>query len=289
MQTQDIFKAFGANWTWASVDKAGAAWVHTYKPNAGSQAKHQQILNARANAFDTMQPQEERTSWARTDFSNGPSYSTDEFGMGIPSLPGAPPAPPAQQALTITTEEAENGKLWDFALPAENYVSVNQFGVVWFDLFKDGPMPRRSYVVEVDGVTHSIERTRSATAPTAPTAQPAWPAPPMPEFNVDYPAPGLSVDGLEPDEGKPVNEKPWPSPELQKAYQSGALAPGLSVDEPHGWYDRVEELEKKLNRQRRVLMKAKARARALLSIYNPDNSTQLTCVQYTAIFGELPK
>lgn len=359
MQTQDIFKAFGANWTWASVDKAGAAWVHTYKPNAGSQPKHQQILNARANAFDTKQPQEERTSWARTDFSNGPTYNTDEFGIGIPSLPGAPPpapvmptqqipaplpdrgycsafecfnekavgfnvceahrppqlmapvmptdpwsstpaqvpmAPPTQTRLT--TEEAENGKLWDFAKVHENYVLVDALGGVHFSGDVVG-VPRYAFDVVVDGVTHPIERTRSQPQLAPPEAGKPFvdkfDAQPAQLCNVfDCTAPALPGDLC--CKGHATHHSKLAVPLMQPRFDYQPAHPGLrddgleppeaadevEPDEPHGWFDRVDELEKEL-------AKAKLHARLLLNSYDQHGEAELPLSIYLAIFGEQPE
>lgn len=301
MQSQDIFKAFGSNWKWASITKSGTARVHTEQPTFSADGvvcySMKENTVERVPAFNL-----ERGSGSRiidrTDFTNGPQYPTDRFGIPFPApvavepqqqqpapLPARgycsngdcwnekaigwnqcethrPPLAPAPAAATLTTDEAENGGLWAFANHDENYVHVNSFGVVWFDLFKDCPKPRRSYAVEVSGVVNPIERVRSKPVSPAEAGMPFAPTPvAQPCFDYQPAHPGLREEGLE-------------SPEADEG--------------DHGWSDGVAELEKKLSRQRRVLKKAKARAKALLSIYNADGSTQLTCVQYTAIFGELP-
>lgn len=216
MQMQDIFKAFGANWTWASISRTGKARIYTGEPVALASGLIQSPFGewvSRCEAFDRGEL-DTPVIWKRTDFTNGPSYETDQFGIplpvAVPQMPEATPprgycnqlecfnekavgfnvcgvhrppqlmapAMPTQQMpplapapaqvpmvppkqTRLTTEEAENGGLWAFANQDEDFVHVNCDGVVWFDLFKDGPKPRRSYAVEVDGVTHPIERTRS--------------------------------------------------------------------------------------------------------------------------------
>jgi hypothetical protein len=67
-------------------------------------------------------------------------------------------APPTQTRLT--TGEAENGKLWDFAKVHESFVQVDVFGGVWFGS-DVASVKRYASDVIVDGVTHPIERTRS--------------------------------------------------------------------------------------------------------------------------------
>lgn len=275
--TQDIFKGFGRNWKWASHDGSGLARVHTGKAvvaHDGSitETKWGGQAAVRAEVFDAVDlspdVHENATVFHRTDFSNGPAYETDQFGIPLPvvEVPTGSYAPPPPELTPpgptmLTTDEAEAGGLWDFARADENYVSVNLFGTVWFDLFEGGPKPRRSFDVEVTSVTHVIERTRS-----------------------------------QPQLAPPEAGKPFTPPEAEKAYDS----PGLSDAEArpsieqlehdgHGWADGVAELEKKLNPQRRVLQKAKARAHALLSCYYVDGSQQLTTLQYMAIFGEQPE
>ena len=197
MQTQDIFKAFGSNWKWASVSNSGTTRVHTVQPTFDAHGVVCYSLKentvARCPAFNI-----EAGSGARiidrTDFSNGPQYPTDRFGIPYPApvavpqmptqqMPAPPPAPmaiadqlatdtwpstPAQVPMPppapqtrLTTEEAENGKLWDFARANENYVSVRLCGDVVFGANNAASMGRMAYDVVVDGVTHPIERTRS--------------------------------------------------------------------------------------------------------------------------------
>lgn len=262
MNAQDIFKNFGNNWKWASMSSAGGARLHTKRPtfNAGALCYNSSSeAMVRCEAFDLVEVPADggcESILTRTDFTNGPAYPTDRFGAPLCPQPATVAAQmPAPQAVQLSVEEAENGGLWEHANNYENYVSVNTFGVVWFNCWKDGPSPRRSYSVEVTGATHYIERTRSEGVdlqePGKPFAQPVAP-------HFDY-QPGLRDDGLEPPE-----------------------------DEAHGWADGAVELEKKLNRQRRVYKKAKVRAKALLDSYNADGSQQLTIVQYMAIFGEQP-
>jgi hypothetical protein len=123
-------------------------------------------------------------------------------------------------ATRLTTDEAENGGLWKFAKAHEQHVTVNCFGVVWFDVSRDGGQPRRATDVMVDGVTHVIERTRSQPQLAPPEA------------------------------GKPFSEKPWPSPELPKPYPS---EPETVAVLHHGaitqygnhtfvWYDEAEQV-----------------------------------------------
>lgn len=309
MTTQNIFKNFGSNWKWASLDKNGKAWVHTYEPNVPHRRGTKDIQNVRAEAFD-QGPLDERVSWARTDFNNGPAYETDKFGMALcpPSVMPAPapapeqqpaplpprgyctnldcwnekaigwnqcethrprlaPAPPMPMApvpaaptlcVQLTTGEAENGGLWAYARDVENYVSVNSFGVVWFNLFKDGPEPRRAYGVEVGGVTVSIERTRSVSE-----CQPPEAGKPCPTLAPTHP--GLREDGLEQQEA----DTPDSTYSVEQFATLGA---------------KIQKVENRLN-------KAKARAKALLSIYVADGGgtrPALTELQYLAIFGELP-
>ena len=286
MQTQDIFKAFGSNWKWASISSTGRARIYTGKPAILGSLIQSPVdeLVSRCEAFDVPTPANGIVPqiWERTDFSNGPAYETDKFGIPLPvDVPSAPPARgycdkvdcfnekavgfnvcevhrPAPQT-RLTTEEAENGKLWDFAKVHENYVLVDALGGVHFSSDVVG-VPRYAFDVVVDGVTHPIERKRSQPKLAPPEA------------------------------GKPFSgaEKPWPSPELQKAYQSGeSLAPDEDVkideDTSHGWFDRVDELEKEL-------AKAKSNAAHLLKCYQADgNSVALTRLQYMAIFGEQPE
>jgi hypothetical protein len=271
---QAIFNGFGANWTWASIDKFGKAWVHTYEPNTAQRRNDSTLKNVEAPAFDRSQVFDARVNVKRTNFSNGPAFHTDEYGIAL-----TPPAP-AAKATTLTTDEAEAGGLWDFARSTENHAMVNQYGVVWFNTHKDGPEPRRSYAVQVTGVTHTIEHTRSQPVPTcnavcceadalpgsmrcAEHAEPGQyrsrPAPSFPEagvpahllrdigageevLSVDYPAPGLRDDGN---------------------------------DESHGWTNELDE--------------AKARAQRLLRVYVLDGINErpaLNELQYMAIFGE---
>lgn len=334
MQTQDIFKAFGPNWTWASITNIGTARVHTVEPTFSTDGvvcySRKEDTFANVQAFDIRGGDGGARIIARTDFSNGPQYPTDRFGIPYPApvaelpvMPMVPPPPlpecgyfvggsnnvppqvgasagllPAKTILTV--EEAETGGLWPFARAPENYVSVNTFGVVWFNVHKDGPEPRRSYSVEVGGVTHPIERTRSPAVMPPEAGKPFTPAESVSVANsermcnvfdcVELALPGdLCCKGHATHHSKlavPSFDYQPARPGLRDdALKGEAVAP----DDVHGWSDGVAELEKKLNRQRRVLKKAKARAHALLSIYNADGSTQLTCVQYTAIFGELPK
>ena len=331
MTTQKIFNALGPNWKWASYTSSGTARVHTELPVLTDDGvlfyNRNAAVTARCEAYDAVTPEDGMVPqiWERTNFSNGPDRDTDSFGALIGYAPPPPPpvmptqqmpapapapmAPPKQTRLT--TEEAENGGLWAFANQDEDFVHVNCDGVVWFDLFKDGPKPRRSYAVEVDGVTHVIERTRSQPQLAPPEA------------------------------GKPFSgaEKPWPSPvqptehphvvkiraeiEVHAAYVGGqfgeydkGIANGLelAIALIHGWgtpdythtpgrrlddgdtpdhaYSEAQfaGLRAKIQEVENALGKAKRHASALLSSYQADgNSVALTRLQYTAIFGELPK
>lgn len=254
--SQDIFKHFGSNWTWASIDRSGQAWLHTYEPNTPQGKYGVTLKNVRAPAFDLDREFPERINVKRLSFLNGPTYDTDEFGIALNPPPAAPQAPafpqprafaPAPQpmappaAVTITVDQAESGSLWDFANSDENYVSVNQYGVVWFNTHKDGCGPRRSYAVQVEGVTHVIERTRSQPRLAPPEA------------------------------GKPfANDHALPMPE------TGLREDGS--DEAHGWTNELDE--------------AKERAHRLLRVFILDGDNErpaLNEMQYMAIFGELPE
>ena len=213
MQTQDIFKAFGSNWKWASISSTGRARIYTGKPTILGSLIQSPVdeLVSRCEAFDVPTPANGIVPqiWERTDFSNGPAYETDKFGIPLPvDVPSAPPArgycnqlecfnekvvgfnvcethrppqlmapvmptqqmpapapaqvpmpPPAPQT-RLTPEEAENGKLWDFAKVHENYALVDALGGVHFSSDVVG-VPRYAFDVVVDGVTHPIERKRS--------------------------------------------------------------------------------------------------------------------------------
>jgi hypothetical protein len=300
MTTQDIFKKFGSNWKWASISSTGRARIYTAEPTIlGSLI--QSPVGGRVScceAFDNS-TNTEVLIWKRTDFSNGPSYETDKFGIPLPAAapqfqqpaalpargyctngdcfnekaigwnqcethrPPLAPAPvmPGPAAVTLTTDEAENGGLWAFANHDENYVHVNPFGVVWFDLFKDGPKPRRSYAVEVSGVVNPIERTRS---------QPQL-APP--ESGKPY------IDAFDAQPRAP-RAAPWPTDAAGNTFvPSSAYSDSLNLTAVPEVVDAIAALDK-----------AKAHARHLLKQYNnDDNRQQLTVLQYLAIFGELPQ
>lgn len=279
MQSQDIFKAFGANWTWASMSPIGVCRVHTKQPTVnelgGLSYARSSGATVRCEAFDRHVGAQVGAAqiWERTDFSNGPAYETDQFGMplpvAVPVMPAPPPAPmappPPSTPPRLTTEEAENGGLWAFANQDEDFVHVNCDGVVWFDLFKDGPKPRRSYAVEVDGVTRPIERTRSQPQLAPPEAGKPYVGLHRP-IGTPWPTdvqlhPGLRDDGLEPPEDEDVK---------------------IDEDTSHGWFDRVDELEKEL-------AKAKLHARLLLNSYDQHGEAELRLSIYLAIFGEQPK
>ena len=290
MTMQKIFNNLGPNWKWASFTSIGTARVHTELPVITDDGvlfyNRNAAVTARCEAFDAASPEDGMVPqiWERTNFSNGPDRDTDSFGALIGYVP-PPPAPvmPTQQmpapapAPWQTRLTTENGKLWDFAKVHENRVTVDALGGVSFGSDVVG-VPRYAFDVVVDGVTHPIERKRSqpqlappeAGKPFTPaeSAQP-WSTNAQPRFDYQPAHPGLRDDGLEPPEDTQIE---------------------IDADTAHGWYDRVEELEKKLNRQRRVLKKAKARAHALLSSYQADgNSVALTRLQYMAIFGEQPE
>lgn len=279
MRTQDIFKNFGSNWKWASLTVAGAARIHTEQPKLGADGvvffNTSDFVTSRCEAFDSNVPCA-ASIWERTDFTNGPSYSTDRFGLAACPPPASPvPMAPAPQAVRITTDEAESGGLWAYARRDENYVSVNTYGVVWFNLFVNGPEPRRSYSVEVTGVTHPIERSRAMPGPVAPpeAGKPFAPAP------VAQPVWPTDVDG---------NAFAPACPDYSESLVSEVMSTE-AVPDVHGWADGVAELEKKLNRQRRVYKKAKLRAQHLLIAEHVGGLPQLTAAQYMAIFGELPQ
>lgn len=347
MQTQDIFKAFGSNWKWASISSTGRARIYTGKPSILGSLIQSPVdeLVSRCEAFDVPTPANGIVPqiWERTDFSNGPAYETDKFGVPLPvDVPSAPPArgycnqlecfnekavgfnvcethrppqlmapvmptnpwssTPAQVPMSppvpqtrLTTEEAENGKLWDFAKAHENHVLVDALGGVSFgsDVVS---VPRHAFDVVVDGVTHPIERRRSQPQLAPPEAgkpfsgqvelamgvrthlgdgtpmehahpvfsvekpAPAWPTDAQPRFDYQPAHPGLRDDGLEPPEA----------------------ADEVEPDEPHGWFDRVDELEKEL-------AKAKLHARLLLNSYDQHGEAELRLSIYLAIFGEQPE
>lgn len=199
--SQDVFKHFGPNWTWASIDRSGQAWLHTYEPNEVPRMNDGTQKNVRAPAFDLDREFPQRINVKRSSFLNGPTYNTDEFGIGLfePQPIGFAPAPqPMAPPATvyITVDQAESGRLWDFANPDENYVSVNLFGEVWFNTGSFGAKERRCYAVLVHGVTHAIERTRSQPQLAPPEA-----GKPFVSLAVDYPAPGLREDGSDESHG----------------------------------------------------------------------------------------
>ena len=268
MQSQDIFKAFGTNWKWASLTVAGTARIHTERPTINDGVvfyNASDLATSRCEAFDSNVPCAEQI-WCRTDFSNGPQYPTDRFGIPYPApVAQVPMVPPALQT-RLTTDEAENGKLWDFAKVHENYVLVDVLGGVHFSSAVVG-VPRYAFDVVVDGVTHSIERTRSQPQLAPPEAGKPF-AERVPEFNVAYPAPGLRVDGLEPDEGK---------------YDEG--------DTPDRTYSEAQfaNLGAKIQEVENALSKAKDHARLLLNSYDQHGEAELALSIYLAIFGEQPK
>jgi len=311
MQTQDIFNAFGSNWKWASLTVAGTARVHTEQPKIGADGvvfyNASDFVTSRCEAFDTNVPCA-ASIWERIDFGNGPQYPTDCFGSPYPapaqvlqtgfyappvagggvastSVMGspapAPMAPPPTQT-RLTTEEAENGGLWDFARAPENYVSVNSFGVVWFNVFKDGPEPRRSYAVEVDGVTHPIERTRSQPQLAPPEAgkpfaesdiAKMWAGPPVPFAERVAPY----IDKFDaPDAGDPVE-----SLIAESTMSDAETIAGLDAA--------IVKVSVKLVRSKRKLAAAKERARSLLNSYDQHGEAELSLSIYLAIFGEQPK
>lgn len=214
--SQNIFNGLSADWKWASMASNGVARVHTDKPTISADNVVLFKLGKRHTAlrgeFDaTEMPAEGLTPVIveRSTLASPPPYATDGKGVALdqpvscePMAPRVPECPqpsafaPAPQPMAppatfyITVDQAEAGSLWDFANPDENYVSVNQYGVVWFNTHKDGCGPRRSYSVEVTGVTHSIERTRSQPRFAPPEA-----GKPFATLAVDYPAPGLREDG----------------------------------------------------------------------------------------------
>jgi hypothetical protein len=93
MTTQDIFKAFGSNWKWASISSTGDAWVHSIDPvlsNGGLIGDGDRFRGLKTSmhcgAFDTLlTPEGKAYSWERTDFSNGPNCETDKFGSPLPA------------------------------------------------------------------------------------------------------------------------------------------------------------------------------------------------------------
>lgn len=318
MTMQSIFNKFGSNWTHASIDEGGSAWLHTSDPRSNTAPVLYWQPCARCEAFDVTEMPKDKSIvpvWERTDFTNGPSYATDRFGIAlhVPAAlpqPAPPPmAPPA--AVTLTTDQAENGELWAFANHDENYVSVNSFGVVWFDLFKDGPKPRRSYAVEVSGAVNPIERVRSQPVAPAEAGVPFAPAPMAParslpvchahgcfydaavgdKFCAEHAAPKLPVYPI----FHPHNVIQYADEIYVWHDESGLLGGvGYSLDDANAQMGRyAESLEAPqvdMSFPSLALNKAKAHARHLLLCCEADNNTQsLTTTQYTAIFGELPQ
>jgi len=362
MQTQDIFKAFGCNWKWASVSRTGKARIYTGEPVALASGLIQSPFGERVSRCEAFDRGELDTPviWKRTDFTNGPAYETDKFGIplpvAVPQMPAATPpsgycsafecfnekavgfnvcevhrppqlmapvmptqqmpapapapiAPPKQTRLT--TEEAENGGLWAFANQDEDFVHVNCDGVVWFDLFKDGPEPRRSYAVEVDGVTHVIERTRSQPQLAPPEAgkpcsgdEKPWPAQPLvprPFGNKRPDTTGYPLRHAGPIDQFAENVFVWydevelvggAANHLADAQrQQQAYGATLVGDTPDHTYSEAQfaGLGAKIQEVESALSKAKAHARALLNSYDQHGEAELSLSIYLAIFGELPQ
>lgn len=316
MTTQDIFKKFGSNWKWASISKHGNARVYTGEPVALASGLIQSPFGervSRCEAFDNS-ANTEALIWKRTDFSNGPSYETDRFGIPLTAaapqfqqpaaLPARgyctnedcfnekaigwnqcethrPPLAPAPGAVTLTTDEAENGGLWAFANHDENYVHVNSFGVVWFDLFKDGPKPRRSYGVEVSGVVNPIERTRSPQVSPVEAGMPY-----IDVFDTQPVAPQRQHEY--------VARCPGTSAEVCKSHACGCEPVDYSGDTPDSTYsvEQFATLGAKIQEVENELAKAKRNAMHLLVCYVQEGNCSrqaLNALQYMAIFGEQPE
>lgn len=246
--SQNIFNGLSADWKWASMASNGVARVHTDKPTISPDnvvlfklGKHHTALRGEFDA--TEMPAEGLTSVIveRSTLASPPPYATDGKGVALdqpvscePMAPRVPECPqpsafaPAPQPMAppatvfITVDQAEAGTLWDFANPDENYVTVNTYGVVWFNRHKGAAYDRRSYAVHVNGVTHPIERTRSH-----PQVSPPQAGKPFASLAVDYPAPGLREDGSD------------------------------NFDEPnddaeHGWANELDEAKERAQRLLRV-------------------------------------
>jgi len=356
MTTQKIFNNFGPNWKWASISSTGRARIYTGKPSILGSLIQSPVgaRVSRCEAFDAKCPEDGMTPqiWERIDFSNGPAYETDQFGLAlcpppaapVEQMPGplpdrgycsqlecfnakavgfnvcdthrppqlmapvmptqqmpapapAPMAPPPTQT-RLTTEEAENGKLWDFAKAHENYVLVDALGGVHFRSDVAG-LARYAFDVEVDGVTHPIERTRSQPQLAPPEAGKPFvdkfDAQPAQLCNVfDCTAPALPGDLC--CKGHATHHSKLAVPLMQPRFDYQPAHPGLrddgleppeaadevEPDEPHGWFDRVDELEKEL-------AKAKLHARLLLNSYDQHGEAELPLSIYLAIFGEQPE
>jgi len=217
--------------------------------------------------------------------------------------------PPA--AVTITVDQAEAGWLWDFAKSDENYVSVNPYGVVWFNEFKEGAKPRRAYAVEVKGVTRTLEQTRSSPQLAPPqagaTEHPhvckirklvgdlgngqAW-TPGYAEFNKGV-ANGLEL-AIATIQGRAPNYKHTPVVNPVETEADAARAMHLNHGISEAALARQCRNDVKLDRPEVYdeptpsagnpqLDQAKEHAQFLL------RDDALTIVQYMAIFGELPE
>lgn len=207
--SQNIFNGLSADWKWASMASNGVARVHTDKPTISPDNVVLFKLGKRHTAlrgeFDVTElPPEGLTPVIveRSTLASPPPYATDGKGVALdqpvscePMAPRVPECPqpsafaPAPQPMAppatvyITVDQAEAGGLWDFANPDENYVTVNTYGVVWFNRHKGAAYDRRSYAVHVNGVTHPIERTRSQPQLAPPEA-----GKPFATLAVDYPS-----------------------------------------------------------------------------------------------------
>lgn len=272
--SQDIFKGLSGNWQWASLSSSGSVRVHAQCPKIS----HDNVVVfnktksacARRDAFDVQEIPQDGLRAEIVERSHPwetPPYETD--GYGRPLIEEEVTATPVR---VLTVDEAENGQLWEFAKPGEGYVSVNPFGVVWFNSFKEGDRPRVSYDVEVKGVKLTIERTR--IQPANPCLQAAN------TLSEAITKPYLSP----PEAGKPLGAGcEFPSPSVEVELQPDSLAKNPrgraldDCDEPaeHGWTNELEE--------------AKTRARKMLDMYVSDGSgtrPALNELQYLAIFGE---
>lgn len=326
MLSQDIFKAFGSNWKWASISRSGTARVHTVQPTFAADGvvcysmKENTVercpvfnlaLGCGSHIID------------RTDFSNGPQYPTDRFGMSlVPAAPQMPtqqmpaplpargyctakdcfnekavgwnlcethcPPPPAPQT-RLTTDEAENGELWKFAKANENFVRVYISGDVYFGE-TDNPPARQATDVVVDGVTHVIERTRSQPELAPPEAGKPYVAVPEAPLPKSYPSAPHTVAIV--DHGGVTqyggHTFVWYDEAAQVAGAASTLDEAIRQQQAYrDWLNltTVPEVVDVIA----ALDKAKERAKKLTAIYVQDGTCSrqaLSELQYMAIFGE---
>lgn len=163
MSNQDVFNGLSSDWLYASMSSSGCVRVHTEKPERCPEGgmRFNKSTSCRRTDLDPDVINASFTGeiWQRSQpFIGAPPYATD--GKGTALLPQ--PCVPAPACEVLTVAQVEDDELWQFAKAHELYVSVNPYGVVWFNEFKEGVKPRRAYDVEVVGVTRTIEQTRGA-------------------------------------------------------------------------------------------------------------------------------